>query len=68
VTVDQVRLGDLEDAAYISPDAHMIGKQTGNWMWRSPEAHARISVGAPSDVFSFAVVVRRPKLPARLIH
>lgn len=35
----------------------MIGKQAGNWMWRSPEAHARGPVNKPSDVFSFALVV-----------
>lgn len=35
----------------------MVGKQAGNWMWRSPEAHARGPVNKPSDVFSFALVV-----------
>lgn len=35
----------------------MVGKQAGNWMWRSPEAHARGPVNKPSDVFSFAIVV-----------
>lgn len=35
----------------------MIGKQVGNWMWRSPEAHASGPVGKPSDIFSYALVV-----------
>ncbi|OAL73020.1 serine/threonine protein kinase [Trichophyton violaceum] len=49
-------LGDLEDAAYIPPGSAMIGKQAGNEMWRSPEAHASGPVNKPSDIFSFALV------------
>ncbi|KAJ9375779.1 hypothetical protein DTO063F5_9176 [Paecilomyces variotii] len=56
ITIERVQLGDLEDAAYIPPGSHMIGKQPGNWMWRSPEAHAGGSVNKPSDIFSFALV------------
>ncbi|KAH7381557.1 kinase-like domain-containing protein [Pyrenochaeta sp. MPI-SDFR-AT-0127] len=56
IVVKRVQLGDLEDAAYIPPGSHMIGKQAGNWMWRSPEAHARGPVDKPSDIFSFAIV------------
>ncbi|KAF2176604.1 kinase-like protein [Zopfia rhizophila CBS 207.26] len=54
--IERVQLGDLEDAAHIPPGSHMIGKQAGNWMWRSPEAHARGPVNKPSDIFSFALV------------
>jgi len=57
IVIEQVQLGDLEDAAHIPPGSHMIGKQIGNWMWRSPEAHARGPVNKPSDIFSFALVV-----------
>lgn len=57
IVVDQVQLGDLEDAAHIPPDCNMVGKQAGNWMWRSPEAHARGPINKPSDIFSFALVV-----------
>lgn len=57
ITIERVQLGDLEDAAHIPPGSHMIGKQPGNWMWRSPEAHAGGSVNKPSDIFSFALVV-----------
>ncbi|KAJ6179650.1 hypothetical protein N7519_010111 [Penicillium mononematosum] len=56
ILIGQVQLGDLEDAAHIPPGCDMVGKQAGNWMWRSPEAHARGPVNKPSDVFSFAIV------------
>ncbi|PWY96582.1 kinase-like protein [Aspergillus sclerotioniger CBS 115572] len=56
ITIHNVQLGDLEDAAHIPPGSHMIGKQAGNWMWRSPEAHASGPLNKPSDIFSFALV------------
>ncbi|RAK83920.1 calcium/calmodulin dependent protein kinase [Aspergillus costaricaensis CBS 115574] len=56
ITIEKVQLGDLEDAVYIPPGSSMLGKQAGNWMWRSPEAHARGRVNKPSDIFSFALV------------
>ncbi|EEH16178.1 serine/threonine protein kinase [Paracoccidioides brasiliensis Pb03] len=56
IVIDRVQLGDLEDAAHIPPGSHMIGKQVGNRMWRSPEAHAEGPVNKPSDIFSFALV------------
>lgn len=57
IVIERVQLGDLEDAAHIPPGLYMIGKQAGNWMWRSPEAHAQGPVNKPSDIFSFALVV-----------
>ncbi|KAH8732472.1 kinase-like domain-containing protein [Phaeosphaeriaceae sp. PMI808] len=56
IKIERVQLADLEDAVYIPPGSHIIGKQVGNWMWRSPEAHARGPVDKPSDMFSFALV------------
>ncbi|KAM5453960.1 hypothetical protein MaudCBS49596_002585 [Microsporum audouinii] len=56
IVVERVQLGDLEDAAYIPPGSAMVGKQAGNQMWRSPEAHASGPVNKPSDIFSFALV------------
>ncbi|GKZ22531.1 hypothetical protein AbraIFM66951_006485 [Aspergillus brasiliensis] len=56
ITIEKVQLGDLEDAVHIPSGSDMLGKQAGNWMWRSPEAHARGRVNKPSDVFSFALV------------
>lgn len=57
ITVQRVQLADLEDAAYLPPDTAVIGKQAGNQMWRSPEAHACGPIHKPSDIFSFAIVV-----------
>lgn len=57
ILVDKVQLGDLEDAVHIPPGCDMVGKQAGNWMWRSPEAHARGPVNKLSGIFSFALVV-----------
>ncbi|PTU20095.1 hypothetical protein P175DRAFT_0517093 [Aspergillus ochraceoroseus IBT 24754] len=51
IIIDQVQLGDLEDAAQIPPGCDMVGKQAGNWMWRKD-----LSVNKPSDIFSFALV------------
>ncbi|EFE29951.1 uncharacterized protein ARB_03292 [Trichophyton benhamiae CBS 112371] len=55
-SITDVRLGDLEDAAIVPPGCGISGRQLGNWMWRSPEAHAEGPMTPPSDIFSFAVV------------
>lgn len=55
--IDQVQLADLEDSAYVPPNCDIVGKQAGNWMWRSPEAHASGPVNKPSDMLSFGIVV-----------
>lgn len=55
--VKQAQLTDIEDAAYVPPGCDIVGRQVGNWMWRSPEAHAQGRVNKPSDMFSFGVVV-----------
>lgn len=62
-TVRQVLIADIEDAAYVPDHSAIVGRQVGNWMWRSPEAHASGHVHKPSDIFSFGVVVSfvRPK-------
>lgn len=52
-----MRLADLEDSAHVPPGTDIIGRQMGNWMWRSPEAHAEGPVNKPSDLFSFGLVV-----------
>jgi serine/threonine protein kinase len=56
-TIRQVQIADIEDAAYVPDDSFIVGRQVGNWMWRSPEAHASGRVHKPSDIFSFGVVV-----------
>jgi serine/threonine protein kinase len=57
ITVEQVQVADIEDAAYVPQDSTIKGRQVGNWMWRSPEAHASAEVHTPSDMFSFGLVV-----------
>jgi hypothetical protein len=59
MVIKQVQLADIEDAAYVPPGSDIVGKQVGNWMWRSPEAHAQGRVNKPSDIFSFGVIVSR---------
>ncbi|KJF60499.1 serine/threonine protein kinase [Coccidioides immitis RS] len=56
IVVDQVQLSDVEDAVHLHPGRSIIGKQLGNYMWRSPEAHARGPINKASDIFSFGVV------------
>jgi len=62
-TIRRVQIADIDDAAYVADDSAIVGRQVGNWMWRSPEAHASGQVHKPSDIFSFGVVVgfARPK-------
>lgn len=55
--VTEVRLADLEDSAIVPQGSAIIGRQMGNWMWRSPEAHAEGPMNKPSDMFSFGIVV-----------
>jgi serine/threonine protein kinase len=57
-TIQQVQIADIEDAAYVPDNCAIVGGQVGNWMWRSPEAHASAQVHKPSDIFSFGIVVR----------
>ncbi|KAF2254365.1 kinase-like protein [Trematosphaeria pertusa] len=57
ITVEQVQVADIEDAAYVPKDCVIKGRQVGNWMWRSPEAHASAEVHTPSDMFSFGLVL-----------
>jgi hypothetical protein len=59
--VEQTQLTDLEDSAHCPPPGNLIGAQLGNWMWRSPEAHAAGPMNKPSDVFAFAIVVSSPE-------
>jgi serine/threonine protein kinase len=66
VTVEQVQIADLEDAAYVPNDSVIRGRQVGNWMWRSPEAHVSAEVHTPSDMFSFGLVVSPAPVPVSL--
>ena len=50
-------MADIEDAAIVPPGSAIMGRQLGNWMWRSPEAHAEGPMHTPSDIFAFGIVV-----------
>ncbi|KAK2768557.1 hypothetical protein FQN54_000413 [Arachnomyces sp. PD_36] len=54
--IESVQLGDIEDAAIVPPGSAILGRQLGNWMWRSPEAHAEGPMNTFSDIFSFGIV------------
>ncbi|QSS59024.1 calcium/calmodulin dependent protein kinase [Histoplasma capsulatum] len=54
--ITRVQLADIEDSAIVPPNCDILGKAVGNWMWRSPEAHAEARVNKPSDIFSFGIV------------
>lgn len=60
IVVERTQLTDLEDSAYCPPPGNLNGAQLGNWMWRSPEAHATGPMNKPSDIFAFAIVVSSP--------
>lgn len=57
VVIKKVKIADNEDAAYVPEGCILSGRQFGNWMWRSPEAHASANLHTPSDMFSFGLVV-----------
>jgi len=61
--VNGVQIVDVEDACRVPHGRNIVGLQVGNWMWRSPEAHAQGPVNTPSDMFSFGLVVS-PKISA----
>ncbi|KAF1967683.1 hypothetical protein BU23DRAFT_592508 [Bimuria novae-zelandiae CBS 107.79] len=56
ITVEQVQVVGIEDAAYVPEDCVIKGRQVRNWMWRGPEAHASARVHTLSDMFSFGLV------------
>lgn len=57
MAVERVQVADVEDAAYVPEVCILDGRQFGNWMWRSPEAHASAKVHMLTDMFSFGLVV-----------
>jgi hypothetical protein len=59
MVIEQVQLADIEDAAYVPAGCDIVGKQVGNWLWRSPEADTQSRNNKSSDMFSFGVVVSR---------
>lgn len=49
ISIGQVQLHDIEDAAIVPPGMKIVDKKVGNMMWRSPEAHTEARVNKPSD-------------------
>ncbi|KAK2781483.1 hypothetical protein FQN53_000574 [Emmonsiellopsis sp. PD_33] len=56
MTVEQVQIIDLENAAYLPQGRCIKGMLAGNDNWRSPEAHFKGELNKPSDIFSFGTV------------
>ena len=52
-----IQLTDLEDSAHCPPPGNLIGAQLGNWMWRSPEAHATGPMNKSSDIFIIRITI-----------
>jgi serine/threonine protein kinase len=57
MTVKQVQIIDLENAAYLPKGRCIKGMLPGNDSWRSPEGHFKGELDKPADIFSFAAVV-----------
>ena len=57
IAVQNVQIADIEDAVCVPDRCNVTGRQFGNWMWRSPEAHASGHCNKPTDIYSFAIVV-----------
>lgn len=55
--IEDVRLTDLENAAYLPKGRCIKGMLAGNDNWRSPEAHFRGKLNQPTDMFAFGTVV-----------
>lgn len=63
ITVSRVQLADIEESKYVGKGYALDNWEAGNWLWRSPEAHAACQVSWRSDIFSFGLVVRRSWSP-----
>jgi hypothetical protein len=60
IVVRQAQRTDIEDGAHVAPDEVLFGNPVGNYMWRSPESNIGGPIQAPTDIFSFAIVVSCP--------
>lgn len=63
--VEDVRIVDLGNAAYLPKGRCIKGMLAGNESWRSPEGHFKAELkgelNKPSEIFSFAAVVCFPR-------
>lgn len=67
ITVEQVQVADIESGAYVPKGSVIQGRQLGNWMWRSPEAHMFGPMNKSTDMFSFGLLVSLT-LPQALLY
>lgn len=65
-SIKSVQISDLEDSVILPPRKYLREGLCGNQLWRSPESWARSAQGTPSDIFSFGVVVYKPR-PLRVL-
>lgn len=56
MVLDKVQLTDFDNVAYL-PNGRYVRGLIGNENWRSPEALFKSSVGKPTDIYSFGIVV-----------
>lgn len=59
ITIEDVRIIDLENAAYLPKGRCIKGVLAGNESWH-PEGHFKGELNKPSEIFSFATVVCSP--------
>lgn len=55
--VEQMKVTNLQNAAYLSKGRCIKGLLASNENWRSPEAHFKAELSKSSDMFSFGLVV-----------
>lgn len=55
LTIQSVKISDLEYAVQLGEDQNLLGCLCGNQPWRSPESWLRAPQNTPSNIFSFAI-------------
>ncbi|KAL1857981.1 hypothetical protein Plec18170_003205 [Paecilomyces lecythidis] len=56
ILIEETRIIDLENAAYLPKGRCIKGMLAGNDSWRSPEAYFKARLNKPTDIFSFGIV------------
>jgi hypothetical protein len=60
LTLSKVQLAHSVNTVYLPRGSNIVGRQIGPLEWRSPESAVLAAVNKPSDIFSFALLVRQP--------
>lgn len=58
--ITKVQLTNLDNAAYLPHGRTLNNILAGNEDWRSPEASLENSIGKPTDIYAFGLVVSYP--------